>query len=88
MPLPARTAPISTTFAGSAQTMPVMKTVCASVKPASSASAAKPIKLLARISAGTDIEARHPRPNHFRRVEKSGAGASTSDSAGEGMSRR
>lgn len=51
----------STTFAGSAQTTPVMNTVSGSVSPASLARPAKPTKAEARIRPGMEKAAAMPR---------------------------
>jgi len=65
---PVRIAPIKTTFAGSAQTMPTMNTLCQSVSPAAFANPAKPTKALERIKPGMENDARTPRKYQRRRL--------------------
>ena len=77
-------APTSTTFDGSAHTMPVMKTVCVTVSPASLASAAKPTNELARIRPGSENAARTPRENQTRRSWTGSEGATGFSGIGVG----
>jgi len=62
---PARIDPTSSTFAGSAQIMPVMNTVSPSGMPASTAKPQKPTKALIRMMAGKEAMPRAPLKNQW-----------------------